>query len=222
MKTCSQDGCDLPAYSRGTCRKHYDHLRRAAKMPLLPKVNVGQPCSVSDCATEAKKRGMCGLHYQRFCKTGDPLGFRTPPVEARFWSKVNRRTPQHCWEWTGYRMRDGYGQFSYGGNRVGRAHVFSYELHHGPVASGLNVLHSCDNPPCVNPAHLSAGTQAENMWQMVERHRRKRKLTDAQMIEIRDSPDTQKVLSHRYGISQGYVSMIKRQYREGMHRSFTS
>jgi HNH endonuclease len=222
MEMCSQDGCDLPTYSRGVCRKHYDHLRRAAKLPLLPKVNSGNTCTVSGCTTAAKKRGMCGLHYQRFTKTGNPLGVRTPPLETRFWNKVDRRGPADCWEWGGGKLREGYGRFAYGGNRNGRAHVFSFELHHGPVPDGLNVLHACDNPPCVNPAHLSAGTQTENMGQMADRLRWPRKLTDAQMMAIRDSPEIQKVLARRYGISQAYVSLIKRQYRDGMHRSFTS
>lgn len=165
---------------------------------------------------------MCSRHYQRFNKTGDPMGFRTPVLESRFWAKVDKRGTDECWEWQGYRKRFGYGQFSHGGNRVGSAHVYSYELHNGPVPTGMSVLHSCDNPPCVNPAHLSVGTQAENMGQMADRLRWPRKLTDAQMIEIRDSPEVQKVLARRFGISQAYVSVIKRFYVDGMHRSFTA
>jgi hypothetical protein len=145
-----------------------------------------------------------------------------PALEARFWAKVDRRGSDECWEWQAGSHREGYGRFAYGGNGSGRAHVFSYELHNGSLPAGLFVLHSCDNPPCVNPAHLSAGTQEENMGQMADRLRWPRKLTDSQMAEIRDSHEIQKVLAHRYGISQAYVSMIKRQYRDGMHRSFTS
>jgi hypothetical protein len=74
----------------------------------------------------------------------------------------------------------------------------------------------------VNPAHLSAGTQAENMGQMADRLRWPRKLTDTQMIAIRDSPQSNKALAKIYGISATYVSIIKRQYRAGMHRTFTS
>lgn len=145
-----------------------------------------------------------------------------PALTERFWAKVAVGSPRDCWEWDADRRPDGYGRFKVPGFKYGRAHVFSYELHHGPVPSGLVVLHSCDNPPCVNPAHLSAGTQAENMGQMADRRRWPRKLTDEQMAEVRDADGTQKEIARRYGISQGYVSVIKRQYRDGMHRSFTS
>lgn len=211
--------CERPQYGRGYCEMHWKRWKHHGHPG---RVRVAKKCSVEGCEETRKGQGYCNLHYQRLLKTGDPIGIRVPSVEQRFWEKVSRQGPDECWPWSGECPREGYGRFSYGGRRYGRAHVFSYELHHGPVPTGLNVLHSCDNPPCVNPAHLSVGTHAENMRQMVDRKRRKRRLTDAQMAEIRDSPEIQKVLAERYGISQGYVSAIKRQYRDGMHRTFTS
>lgn len=100
-----------------------------------------------------------------------------PSIEDRFWAKVDRRGPDECWPWNGHRQtRRGYGRvFWYGNGRrfSGAAHRLSWEIANGrdwPV--GLVARHSCDNPPCVNPAHITPGTVAENNRDIVERGRR--------------------------------------------------
>lgn len=91
-------------------------------------------------------------------------------VESLFWNKVDVRSSDECWEWGRYKMKSGYGvvtiaQYPYGAHRV------AYCMTHGKIANGLLVMHSCDNPKCVNPSHLSAGTHDDNMRDMITKGR---------------------------------------------------
>ena len=92
----------------------------------------------------------------------------------RFFAKV--RAPHGvdgCWEWTGSTDYHGYGRLQRGrrGEGVVKAHRLSYEIHKGPIPDGLDVLHTCDNPPCANPYHLKVGSHADNMHDMAVRER---------------------------------------------------
>ncbi|MGC5012510.1 HNH endonuclease [Streptosporangium sp. DT93] len=220
--TCSIDDCDRPFYGRTWCRLHWDRWRRHGDPLFVASRPPKRPCKVDGCENSSRIQELCRKHYQRLRKTGAPEGVRTKPLEERFWAKVRRGAPDECWEWQGGRYELGYGRFALPGKRHGRAHCFSYELAYGPAPAGMYILHSCDNPPCVNPAHLSAGPQTENMAQMVARGRRKRRFSDEVLAAVRDSAEPQKKLAESFGMSQSYVSLIKRQYRDGMNRSFTA
>lgn len=74
------------------------------------------------------------------------------------------QTESGCWEWQGFRHKPPrhYGSTSYRGKNV-RAHRLMYKLIKGQIPAGMVVMHSCDNPPCINPDHLKLGTHLENM-----------------------------------------------------------
>jgi len=92
----------------------------------------------------------------------------TRPVIERFEEKYQEEPMSGCWIWTAATNFLGYGVFGYKGGD--RAHRFSYEHHKGPLGD-LQCLHTCDNPCCVNPDHLYAGTHADNMRDKAIRER---------------------------------------------------
>jgi len=87
----------------------------------------------------------------------------------RFWSKVDVRGRDECWEWQASGSK-GYGRLMMDGVTWG-AHRLAFTLVKGRIPDGMCVLHSCDNPPCCNPAHLFIGTHADNMRDMAKKGR---------------------------------------------------
>lgn len=91
---------------------------------------------------------------------------RSPPFDEL----VRKGKPDECWVFTGQTNRERYGMYSYRSQNH-MAHRFAYEKEIGPIAEGLFVLHTCDNPPCCNPAHLMPGTPLDNVQECIERGR---------------------------------------------------
>ena len=85
------------------------------------------------------------------------------PLEVRFWDKVDKRGPDECWEWQAYVAPHGYGSIAVYKRGMVWVHRVAYELLVGPIPVGHQVDHLCRNKRCVNPAHLEAVTQQENI-----------------------------------------------------------
>ena len=142
------------------------------------------------------------------------------PATVRFVEMVGVQDANGCWEWQGTRSR-GYGKFSLGG-KLCRAHRFSWELAHGrPVPDGMNVLHHCDNPPCVRPSHLFIGTHSDNMLDSFAKGRKdmrganghNARLRREDVLEIRrlhSAGATQVVLSRMFRTARSNIGYIVR------------
>ncbi len=158
-------------------------------------MRVDRTCLV--CGTQFKAHE-CDIRKGRgkLCSQKCKFAFLQPPLEVRFWNAVDKSG--ECWLWTANKDKDGYGKI-YANRKHVRAHRVSWELHVGPIPSGLQVLHNCpsgDNPSCVNPAHLFLGTGLTNMRDKVAKGRcprgetsGKAKLTNADVIAIRSAFD---------------------------------
>lgn len=92
------------------------------------------------------------------------------PLEERFELHIERIPFHECWEWTGTRPSNRYGQIVAHGKKT-PAHRVAWMLYRGPIPEGMYVLHKCDNMGCVNPAHLFLGTLSDNMQDMVAKGR---------------------------------------------------
>lgn len=143
---------------------------------------------------------------------------------ARFNAKVDRSGgPDACHPWTASCRPAGYGQFVANGN-IHLAHRVAYEIAHGPLPADKPLAcHKCDNPPCCNPAHLFAGTQAENMRDAVRKGRmahglahamachpltNERRAQIAAVFELRGEGLTLREIGGRVGMSHAQVSKI--------------
>jgi len=89
-------------------------------------------------------------------------------VESSFLSRVEKT--ESCWLWLGSFDTFGYGKLWVDGENI-TAHRYSYTLYKGEIPIGLNIMHSCDNPRCCRPEHLSAGTQKQNIYDAIAKGR---------------------------------------------------
>jgi hypothetical protein len=143
---------------------------------------------------------------------------KSEPVDARFWPRVEFPSgPDGCWVWTASKDTSGYGQLSVNG-RMTLVHRISFEIFYKAIPAGMQVLHTCDNPPCVRPDHLFLGDDIANVNDKVAKGRQakgercgRRKLAETDIIEIRALRKvgvTLNTLSEMFGVSSGQVWII--------------
>lgn len=179
-------------------------------------------CSIPGCDRTHLARGWCGAHYYRWQKHGDPLGGGAnlrpgglTEAESFAWLQPGEPPIGECWDWKRAVAPTGYGQFRIGNVTV-YAHVVSHRIYNpdDPVTDEKPfVLHSCDRRICVQPAHLHAGTHTDNMREARERNRvpigearHHAKLTEDDVLYIRQSCLTQTVMAEMFGVSQSVIS----------------
>jgi hypothetical protein len=221
FKLCSVEGCRNKHNSKGFCRKHY--LRMQRRGSVEPTRIYYSDCSVLGCSQQHKSHGLCDKHYARFRRNGDSdiVGLRMgrgETAEARFWSRVAvTANDEKCWEWQFGTGSFGYGTLSFRGKKY-RAHQVAWFFVKG-FFSKKCLLHSCDNPLCVNPNHLREGTRTENNQDAVLRNRQARgertgqaKLNAEKVTEIRRllaNGKTQRFVAQKFGIAEHTVWNIK-------------
>lgn len=190
-------------------------------------------CVFDGCdSSKVVARQLCGKHYQQASKAGRLHEYAKPPrARVPLMDRIRRIgwtvTSRGCWEWNGADNGYGYGAIS-SGDRSPSGHSLPklvmramMEEQGHKLTSEDCVMHLCDNPPCVNPAHLRVGTKTDNNRDMARKRRTangerrpQSRLTDAQVDEIRDLYATgkfsQRALGEMFGITDGYVSMLVR------------
>ncbi len=160
--------------------------------------------------------GFCNKHYTAYKKYGNPLTKLNPrnePFESRY--VVDASTG--CWVWPVTNPAQRYGWWKAHGEI--KAHRASWVLHNGAIPPGVQVLHKCDNPRCVNPAHLFLGTQQDNMDDMRAKGRARNsagvsntraKLNEIQVRLIRADTRSRKDVAEAYGLHPETIARIQR------------
>jgi hypothetical protein len=153
------------------------------------------------------------------------MGVKPRTIEQIIDLYIPERPRGSCWIWRGPVDKSGYGLVRSsrpsGKRGPSRAHRVIYEELVGPIPKGKLLMHSCDNPPCVNPGHLKPGTDAENLADMARKGRSARgskhraaKLTESQVMDVRRKYSTGRytlaILAAEYGLTLTPVSQMIR------------
>lgn len=185
-------------------------MSRAAIITEKPCAQCGEPFTRDPRNTRAyfSRAKYCSQKCAGLANSAHRASIR-PSMQDAFDKWVEKS--ESCWEWRGARDRDGYGLFSYA-RKSYRAPVVALRLSGTEVAKGFYACHHCDNPACVRPDHLYAGTPKENSADAAKRGRtrpgKRAKLSPSDVVAIRQSTGTHGEIAARYNVSRAAVSMI--------------
>jgi len=145
---------------------------------MIPSVYQQFPLNKSGGASGLNTRtALRNLAFMERVTMTIPIPKLTDKDKARFWAKVDMCGPDECWPWISRKGSSGYGSFKLQG-KVYKATRVALAID-GRDPDRLHARHHCDNPPCCNPAHLDAGTAADNMQDMLSRGRGNKARGDA-------------------------------------------
>jgi hypothetical protein len=189
-------------------------------MPTQREIWRSATYTCGQCGSVVTRADKPGIIYSaflalRFCSPECAhASLRADPV-ASFWAKIEKT--RTCWLWTGGLSPKGYG-VHWIGRGYKRAHRYSYQLATGIDPGRYVVMHSCDNRRCVNPEHLSLGSQTENIADMDRKGRRNAPrgtshgcaaLTESQVRAIRADPRPHAKIAGDYPVSKSGIGAIK-------------
>ena len=178
-------------------------------------------CVIDGCSSKAVGRGWCHKHYKRWQVHGNPLTIVNPRIhhmtlKERILSTI--KVVDDCWIWNGSKNKlNGRPRLKYK-CKTTLAHRAAYIAFIGEIPDGLLVCHKCDNPLCVNPSHLYAGTISQNRRDAVIRGRLNLpcgedhhacKLSDKQVLDIFNSKLASKDLASMYKVSVNTINGIR-------------
>lgn len=215
-RLCLVDGCQKVKVARRLCGTHYARWRRTGSTNLNARHNTRITKTCTECGSRfhvvPSKRNIAKYCSRKCLGVANARRQTLIPDFAAFLRGYGNQGG--CWDWPHNRDRDGYGVTTVGGATT-RCHRVAYETAIGPIPKGAWVLHRCDNPSCIRPAHLFLGDAVANAADMATKGRACRgerhpnaKLTEPAVCNIREDARGCSKLARVYGVSPTTIKNI--------------